>query len=144
MEQAKLKRFGGWVRARRRELGLTLAETQQAGGPSDKKLGEIERGDAIYTPNRDTLAKIDVALKWRPGSSAAALHGGVPPIPINESVYTEEEVRRRVMLELALERAGVRKVAARNHEDDQSVRLSGEVIDQVIEILNSLPPEKSS
>lgn len=140
MEDANLSRFGHIVRQRRVSLGLTQDAVTRAGGPSDRRQSMIERGQEP-APHLPTLAKVDKALRWKAGSSAAILRGG-DPTPLDDRTYTAEDVERRVALEVALTRAGVQRVAAREHTADtgDDYRLSPEVIDQLIAVLNSLPP----
>ncbi|AHK35458.1 hypothetical protein OPAG_08329 [Rhodococcus opacus PD630] len=140
MDEANLKRFGAIVRSRRLALGLKQDQVAEAGGPSDKRQTKIEHG-APPAPSLTTLAKVDKGLQWAAGSAAATLNGG-HPTPLEEPTYTQEEVDRRVALEMALQRAGVKRVAARGaHKNAAGSGLSPEVVDQLIDLLNSLPPE---
>jgi transcriptional regulator with XRE-family HTH domain len=139
-----LVRFGQIVRARRIELGLTQAKVTANGGPSDRRQTRIERGYGP-APSVDTLDKVDRGLQWAPGSAAAVLRGA-DPTPVDEVSYSAEDVQRRVALEVALDRAGVRQVAARDHTPraNDDYRLAPEVVDQLISLLNSLPPSARS
>lgn len=74
-------RLGDYVAARRRELGLTRMQVQQAGGPSVTRLGTIEDGSGPG-PTPQTLQKLDSGLRWQPGSAARTFAGGLPaPLP---------------------------------------------------------------
>ncbi|NCL75578.1 helix-turn-helix domain-containing protein [Rhodococcus sp. YH1] len=70
-------RFARIVAERRRLLGLTLDQLQQAGGPSDVTTGKIEKG-AIASPSARTLRRLDTGLQWTEGSAARAFAGGDP------------------------------------------------------------------
>lgn len=137
MDMAALKRFGMTVRGRRLALGLTQDQVTAAGGPSDKRQTKIENGTPP-APSVTTLAKLDKALRWEPGSAAAALNGGTPT-PLEGRTLTTEDVERRVALALALERAGVTDLAARGATREANGILNDEVIDSLIDLLNSLP-----
>lgn len=140
MDEAKLERFGTLVRQRRLELGLTQDQVAAAGGPSDKRQTQIEKG-ASPAPSITTQAKVDTGLQWKPGSAAATLRGGTPTnLEDDEPAITEEDVDRAVNLALALERTGVTQVGTRGAHRNANRGLSNEVIDQLIELLNSLPP----
>lgn len=139
MDEAKLERFGTLVRQRRLDLGLTQDQVAAAGGPSDKKQTQIENG-ASPAPSITTQAKVDKGLQWKPGSAASALRGGVPAKLEDEPAITYEDIDRAVALAQALERTGVTQVGARGAHRNANGRLSDEVIDQLIDLLNSLPP----
>lgn len=70
-------RFARIVAERRRLLGLTLDQLQQAGGPSDVTTGKLEKG-AIASPSARTLRRLDSGLQWTEGSAARAWAGGEP------------------------------------------------------------------
>ncbi|WP_280186525.1 MULTISPECIES: helix-turn-helix domain-containing protein [Nocardia] len=141
-ERAKFKQFGELVSKRRLALGLNIAQAAERGGLSDKRFGQIERGEG-HLPNQSTLSKVDRALNWEPNSSAGALHGDTPPTPLGKKVLSERDVQRLVRFELALQRFGVTQTpAARNlTADGQSgYTLNDETVDALIDILESLPP----
>jgi transcriptional regulator with XRE-family HTH domain len=73
----RLRRLGAIVAARRQLLGMTRDQVREAGGPSDTRLASIEDG-AGPKPSASTLAKLDNALEWVPGSAARTLSGGDP------------------------------------------------------------------
>lgn len=137
MDQASLERFGKIVRGRRLARGMTQDQVKAAGGPSDKRQTKIENGTPP-APSVTTLAKLDKALDWAPGSAAATLNGGTPT-PLEEQLLTEEDIDRRVALALALDHAGVTNVAARGAPRGARGVLDDEVIDSLIDLLNSLP-----
>lgn len=60
---------------------MSQSDVRRAGGPSDLTLRKIERGTTAR-PDFVTLAKLDQALQWKPGSAGRAFEGGDPiPIP---------------------------------------------------------------
>lgn len=62
------------VKTRRRGLGLTRDALRRAGGPSDSTLARIENPDpGTAFPRPSTLARLDAALSWEPGSAASCL-----------------------------------------------------------------------
>lgn len=93
------ERFGRLVHARRRFLGLTTVEVAEAGGPSKPTMHRLESGRA-RRPDTATLNKLDLALKWVPGSAAKALDGGDPtPLEDDRRVIFPELVRPVVATE---------------------------------------------
>ncbi|WP_405177979.1 helix-turn-helix domain-containing protein [Nocardia sp. NBC_01377] len=75
-ELSRQKRFGRIIRERRDELGLTQIQIGDLGGPSAPTIRKIEDGDSSISTH--TLNKLDVPLRWRPGSAARAYAGGTP------------------------------------------------------------------
>lgn len=71
------RRLGELVAARRLSLGLTYAQIQQRGGPSDTRTRAIENGTGPALRS-STLDKLDVALRWEPGSARTVFAGGDP------------------------------------------------------------------
>lgn len=142
MDSAKLKRFGKVVRSRRLALGLTQDQVHANGGPSDKRQTQIEKA-APPAPSLTTLAKVDAGLRWKPGSAAATLNGG-DPTPLDEAVYSAEDLDRHIRLTLALERAGVHGVAARGAQRvEGGTVFSSDAIEELIAVLGALPPSTS-
>lgn len=138
MDSAKLRRFGKIVRSRRLALGLTQSQVTEKGGPSDKRQTQIENGTPP-APSLTTLAKVDMGLRWKPGSAAAALNGGTPT-PVEAAVYTAEDLDRHARLTVALERAGVRAVGARGaHRVEGGTVFSADAIEELIAVLDALP-----
>lgn len=82
-------RFGQFVYKRRRLLNLTQDEVTAAGGPSDAAQTRAENGTGP-DPSIETLRKLDVALRWVPGSAARTLDGGVPD-PVEQAA--EQQLR---------------------------------------------------
>lgn len=69
--------LGRCVKERRAELELTQLEVWMAGGPSNTTLTNIENG-LLASLTRTTARKLDVALRWAPGSAKAAWEGREP------------------------------------------------------------------
>lgn len=88
-------RFGEIVERRRSELGINQADMPNHGGPSDLTIRKLERGRTLR-PNAVTLAKLDTALRWVPGSAREAFHGGDPePLPDDQGVVLDQWRRLR-------------------------------------------------
>ncbi len=72
------------VTTRRRALGLTRIGLHEAGGPSDSTMSRIETPTASTTyPRPSTLDRLDVALRWKPGSAAGCLDLR-DPVPVED------------------------------------------------------------
>ncbi|MFZ2173288.1 MAG: helix-turn-helix domain-containing protein [Rhodococcus sp. (in: high G+C Gram-positive bacteria)] len=82
-------RFGQIVYRRRRLLNLTQDQVTAAGGPSDAAQTRAENGTGP-DPSIETLRKLDVALRWAPGSAARTLEGG-SPTPVEELDVQERQ-----------------------------------------------------
>lgn len=63
------------IRERRHELGLGQ-DLRPFGGPSDETVRQWERGQITSTPRAKTLVGLDIALRWKPGTSSCILAGG--------------------------------------------------------------------
>jgi transcriptional regulator with XRE-family HTH domain len=84
-----LARFGAIVKARREELGLRQDQLSDRGGPSTTTLTKVENASGV--PADVTIRKLDVALRWQPGSARRTLHGGEPEVvPANVSYEAPE------------------------------------------------------
>lgn len=70
------ERLNYYVTARRRFLGVTRVELYQRGGPSPSTMNKAVSGSRNLS--RASLDRLDRALGWAPGSSAAVLDGGTP------------------------------------------------------------------
>jgi hypothetical protein len=134
-------RLGKLVRARRLALGLTQDAVQAAGGPSDRRQTAIELG-RLPVPTPFTLAKVDRVLRWEAGSAERVLEGGEPTELDADVTALTPDMERAVALEVALSRVGVKPIAARDHSPaaGSGYQLPAEVVDQIIEVLNSIPP----
>ncbi|WP_280404862.1 hypothetical protein [Nocardia brasiliensis] len=72
--------FGEVVKARREYLSLTMAEVRLEGGPAQTTMVRTERGE-LDNPSKKIFAKFDQALRWVPGSAAAAYWSRQQPVP---------------------------------------------------------------
>ncbi|MFC9894034.1 helix-turn-helix domain-containing protein [Nocardia sp. NPDC127579] len=89
-ELSRQKRFGRIIRERRDELGLTQMQIGDLGGPSAPTIRKIEEGtDSISV---HTLNKLDVPLRWLPGSAARTYAGGTPTAREDTSEGGDESV----------------------------------------------------
>jgi transcriptional regulator with XRE-family HTH domain len=123
-----LERFGRIVYDRRDELGLTQEEVEENGGPTDTTLGKIENVEWTPGNRKITLRKLDVGLKWEPGSAKRTLNGGDPtPIPDDEP---PPPPRRRQYLDRDAERALQEKRA----DDAQRLQEDSDLLTRVIEL----------
>ncbi len=134
MSSQHLAHFGEVFQRRRLELGLTQEAVQAASGPSPRRQAQIERGKGP-APSVWTLAKIDKALQWVPGSAERVLSGGRPE-PAAARPVAEVDLDR---LEQALERAGILSVRARGGENRSA---DGSAIAALIDALESLARER--
>ncbi|GAA2070986.1 helix-turn-helix domain-containing protein [Williamsia deligens] len=69
---------GAKVGLRRRALGLDVAELARTAGVDAKTIRSMEGGDRW--PRDSTVAKIERALGWEPGSVEAVANGGEPVV----------------------------------------------------------------
>lgn len=83
------QRLARAVKARRTQLGLAQGDLGALGGPGVVTVGQIERGQ--NRPQGLTLARLDRALSWEPGSAAEILAGGSPTPIATGSVRPDEE-----------------------------------------------------
>lgn len=83
------ERLAKAVKARRTQLGLAQGDLGGRGGPGVVTVGQIERGQ--NRPQGLTLARLDRALEWEPGSAAEVLAGGQPTPASGASVRPDRE-----------------------------------------------------
>lgn len=70
------RRLADYVRSRRVEVGFrSTRQLAIAVDITEKTIGKLERGQPV---NTSTLAAVEAALQWSPGSAAAVLAGGEP------------------------------------------------------------------
>ncbi|MFE3081755.1 hypothetical protein [Nocardia tengchongensis] len=79
MTDRNIARLGQLAHQRRLELGLSQAKVAEAGGPSDTTQAALEAG-TLSKVRPATLLKLDIGLRWAPGSAAAILRGGEPVV----------------------------------------------------------------
>lgn len=79
-----LRTLADHVLARRLELGMRRkVDLARAAGLSERKIGAIERAERKgIGPN--TLAGLDRALQWVPGSARRLADTGQPPTPLED------------------------------------------------------------
>ncbi|MGW5387139.1 helix-turn-helix domain-containing protein [Nocardia sp. NPDC003963] len=73
----RITRLGAAVKDRRLQMGYTQQDVARAGGPSDTTQTGIELGTATGV-SAATLRKLDMALRWQPGSAKTVMDGGAP------------------------------------------------------------------
>ncbi|AEF43093.1 helix-turn-helix domain-containing protein [Hoyosella subflava] len=78
MDEDAADRLARAVRERRKELGLSQSQLHGRGGPSGPTLVRIEHAE-VPLPGPVTLAKLDRALGWTPGSANAVVEDGTEP-----------------------------------------------------------------
>lgn len=76
-DEADWRRLATQIARRRRELGMTQREVQEAGGPSVATLRNLEAGTQDSYQGV-VLGRLEQALRWRVGSVEATLAGGDP------------------------------------------------------------------
>ena len=78
------KRLAGFVVAARKDLGYKTRShfARALDDVSERTLGNLERGQSV---SRETLAAVERALDWEPGSAESILSGGSPR-PMRASV----------------------------------------------------------
>lgn len=70
------ERLGRYVRTHRQQAGLsTTRALADATGISERTIGQLERGNSV---SRNTIAAVEVALGWAPGSALRVLAGDEP------------------------------------------------------------------
>jgi transcriptional regulator with XRE-family HTH domain len=73
------RRLGRWIATERVRKGFaTAGELAEASGLSDRTVEILEAGSHTGQPRDTTLAKIEQALGWEPGSADRILAGGQP------------------------------------------------------------------
>lgn len=88
------KRLAGFVIAARKDLGYK-SRSQFAGaldGVSVRTLGNLERGQSV---SRETLAAVERALGWEPGSAEAVLSGGTPRVSAPSVQAVDDETLKQ-------------------------------------------------
>lgn len=98
--------FGRLVLRRREELSLTHDQVADAGGPSDSTLTKIEADGGPAAVRSDTLRRLDVGLRWQPGSAKRAWESGAEPIPVDApppglDSFTDLDLARELTRRLA-------------------------------------------
>lgn len=73
-----IERLSHFVDARLAQLGFTKEQAARAGFPSRATLAKAQKSPTQTHPTVRTLARIDAAAGWQPGSAAVTLLGGTP------------------------------------------------------------------
>lgn len=95
------ERFAEIVKTRRLELDYNQIELGDAGGPSNTTLTKVE-GGTLEELTRTTARKLDVGLRWLPGSARKVWEGG-DPTPIPDGVRVQDAEGLRDLIERAAE-----------------------------------------
>ena len=90
------------------QLNWTRDDLAAAGGPSPSTLYKAHRAGRELAER--TLARLELALGWQPGSAQRIVDGGSPALRMFEQVQTVSEAIDRAMSHS--EDAGVRHTAA--------------------------------
>ena len=109
------------VATRRRSLGLSQDDVAEASGGTISKpvLSLVENArQSSYKPR--TLAGLERALRWRPGSIDRIL-AGLDPEPV-EPPMLESDLARKLLAEMERLRATVEQLAAELHTQDHRSR----------------------
>lgn len=80
---SKSERLAEAVLARRAELDVTQLDVWMNGGPSNSTLTVIEKGE-YESLSRVTAKKLDIGLRWVPGSARRLWESGEEPLPLPE------------------------------------------------------------
>lgn len=112
-------RLGAYVVSRRTELGHDRQQDlADAAGVAVRTIGALERGERVRA---STVAKIERALDWLPGSASTVLHGGEPDTkdanaeelhfddPAEVAIWNLAELDRATRLDLILHLRGRRQ-----------------------------------
>ncbi len=117
-----------WIEERLRELNLSKAKFAAIGGPGRTTLATM--GKRGYKPTSETLEKIDTHLLWEPGSTLAALKGGMPirrgPTPTPHPA----------LIPLNAIKDRLRVLAARNMRHQQGLEQTQKDIEEAIRHVN--------
>ena len=111
--------LGGWVRARRHQLGLSQKDVATRGGIGQRTLRAIEVGTGEQAVFPTTLRALERALMWPPGSLDAAIAAGQPP-PATVTARAADPVavaRPDIVYPALLPPAGAPTMIARPAED---------------------------
>lgn len=97
-----------FIQLRLAHLNWSRDDLAAAGGPSPSTLYKAHRGGRELAER--TLARLDLALGWQPGSGQRVLDGGDPSLRVFEHMPTVSETIDAAMSRS--EDAGVRRTAA--------------------------------
>lgn len=118
-------RLGAYVASRRSELYDTVRDFSKVIGISEKTLGRLELGRSV---SRTTLAEVERALGWAPGSCIAILAGGEPRMLSDSNASAVAAARAEVLAmtpdELAQMKARIRAVQGPERAEEWQQRVT--------------------
>jgi hypothetical protein len=103
-----MERLMFFIQHRLAQLSWSRDDLAAAGGPSPSTLYKAHRGGRELAER--TMARLELALGWQPGSAQRVVDGGAPALRVFERVQTVTDA-----IDVALRRhedAGVRRTAA--------------------------------
>jgi hypothetical protein len=103
-----MERLMFFLQHRLAQLGWSRDDLAAAGGPSPSTLYKAHRGGRELAER--TLARLELALGWQPGSAQRVVDGGAPSLRVFERVQTVSESIDAAMSHN--EDTGVRRTAA--------------------------------
>jgi hypothetical protein len=107
-----MERLMFFIQHRLAQLGWSRDDLAAAGGPSPSTLYKAHRGGRELAER--TLARLELALGWQPGSAQRIVDGGAPSLRVFEQAQTVSD-----SIDVAIshnEDAGVRHTAAELRE----------------------------
>ena len=103
-----MERLMFFIQRRLAHLDWSRDDLAAAGGPSPSTLYKAHRGGRELAER--TMARLELALGWQPGSAQRAVDGGAPSLRVFEKVRTVSETIDAAMSRT--EDTGVRRTAA--------------------------------
>src|SRR3954471_12915385 len=103
-----MERLMFFIQHRLAQLGWSRDDLAAAGGPSPSTLYKAHRGGRELAER--TLARLELALGWQPGSAQRVVDGGAPSLRVFDRMQTVSD-----RIDAATRRnedAGVRRTAA--------------------------------
>ncbi|WP_405163485.1 hypothetical protein OG203_45765 [Nocardia sp. NBC_01499] len=150
-EEHLRKRFGERVKHRRENvLGLSMKKVSDRDGPSLQRQVTLEDGRGP-NPSSASFAKIEAALQLKPGTARASFRNDADLVPIDEPVYTAQQVahllelqRASIELQRVLTEKGLTNWAARGLTagGGDGLTVSYEGIVELTETLKKLPDSR--
>lgn len=127
-----------WVEKRLLELQMSKSRLAAVGGPGRTTLATM--GKRGYSPNADTLERIDTHLMWEPGSALAALKGGKP---VNRRIEVKPHPAL-VPVHSIIDRLKVLKTRVERQQQtiDQQIRDIDQALAQAYLVVEDLSPQQ--
>ena len=116
-----MERLMFFIQQRLAQLGWSRDDLAAAGGPSPSTLYKAHRGGRELAER--TLARLELALGWQPGSAQRAVDGGAPALRVFEQV---QSVSERI------------DAAMSHHEDNGARRTAAELRDFLMTVADRL------